>query len=181
MTGLSGVGKSTLLRKLLARVNFQHVQASALIKMGRQLVGDIVSSVDQLRDADLDANQRVLIHAFWRTVDPAFNLIILDGHSVIERDDGLTLISPDVFGAIGIKSMIFLADDPVAIEYRRASDAKRSRLVKSVENLQSTQNAALSHAGEICHTLGVPLHVFSPAQYDAIGGLLLSYRFEGSH
>ena len=57
MIGLSGVGKSTLLRKLMGRVDFQHVQASALIKEGRQLAGDNVLSVDRLRDADLDANQ----------------------------------------------------------------------------------------------------------------------------
>ena len=39
LLGLSGVGKSTILRKLAAHIAFQHLQASAIIKAAQKRNG----------------------------------------------------------------------------------------------------------------------------------------------
>lgn len=174
VTGVSGVGKSTLLRKLAAMVSFQHLQASALIREARQLDQQSLT-LDQLRSVDLDENQKLLIQGFARVANQGPGLIVLDAHTVIEQGDNLILIEPDVFGAIGINSMIFLSEDITEIVRRRLDDKVRQRPIKGVEQLQSTQSQALQHARKICRILGIPIAVFSSNDHCAVAELLQSY------
>jgi len=164
LTGLSGVGKSTLTKTLAASVPFECLQASALIKEGRLAVGDAGITQDELRLVDIDENQNLLIRGFRLKARASKGLIVLDGHTVIERDDGLTRIDARVFGAIGIDSMIFLADDPGDIVERRRNDTVRKRRLLSIDTMRLIQENAQDHAAAICRTLGKPLHVFRPNQ-----------------
>jgi adenylate kinase len=172
LTGVSGVGKSTFLRKLAAQLTFQHLQASALIKEGRQAAEGGSISLDQLRGANLDQNQRLLIEGFRIKADPRASVIVLDGHSLIERDGDLVPIDPYVFGAVRIARMIFLADDPAAIAARRLADTNRERLIKDAQALQAVQEAAREHAEKICLHLNVAFDVLYPSQLDDAERLL---------
>ena len=163
-TGLSGAGKSTLIKKLTASIPLEHLQASALIKEGRHSSGDTTIEQDQLRLVDIDENQKFLIRGFRIKASTNTGLVILDGHTVIERDDGLTRIDARVFGAIGIECMIFLVEDPQVIAERRRNDTARKRPVPSIDDLRTIQETARHHALAICQTLGVQLHVFRPDQ-----------------
>jgi adenylate kinase len=167
LTGLSGVGKSTLLRTLAASVPFEHFQASALIREGRAAESAALSS-DQLRLADIDENQQLLIRGFKVKASTNAGLIVLDGHTLIERDDELTRIDARVFREIGINKMIFLSDDPKCIVERRRNDATRDRPVPDIDRLRQIQNEALNHAAVICRMLGVPLKTFRPNQPELI-------------
>ena len=175
LTGLSGVGKSTLLHKLASNLDFQHLQASALIKEGRRLAKRDHLSLDQLRDLNLDENQRILIQSFRLNANQTSTVIVLDGHTIIEQGDDVTPIAPSVFGAIAITSMILLTDDPTAIAQRRASDLNRQRPEKAIDHLRAVQHAAQAQAETICRVLDVPLHVFAQSQHDDIANLLRSY------
>jgi len=163
-TGVSGVGKSTLIRTVAASVPLEHLQASALIKEGRRVSGDAVLTQDQLRLVDIDENQQFLVRGFRLKAGTTTKLVILDSHTVIETGAGLTRIDPRVFGAIGIDSMIFISDDPEAIAKRRREDTARKRPVTSVDGLRSIQEEAQNHAAAICRALGVPVHTFRPDQ-----------------
>jgi adenylate kinase len=174
ITGLSGVGKSTLLRKLASTVSFQHLQASALIREARRSDQQSLT-LDQLRSVDIDENQELLANGFTRAVNRGAGLIVLDAHTAIELDDKLVLIGTNVFGAIGISSMIFLVDDCAEIIKRRLNDKERQRPIKSLEKLRSTQNQSLQHTEEICRVLGIPISVFSSNDHSAVAKLLLSY------
>jgi adenylate kinase len=174
ITGLSGVGKSTLVRALASMIPFQHLQASALIRNARQSERD-QPTLDQLRSADLDENQELLIRGFARAASQRPRLIVLDGHTVIERADSLFLIEPAVFGAIGINSMIFLAEDCSELAKRRCQDKSRQRSLRSVEQLRSMQDQALLHAREICQVLGIQIDVFGSNDVGAAATLLGSY------
>jgi adenylate kinase len=174
VTGLSGVGKSTLLRKLASTVPFQHLQAGALIRNARQSERHPLT-LDQLRSVDLDENQQLLIRGFAWGANQGAGLIVLDGHTVIEQDDSLVPIEPAVFRAMGINSMIFLAEDSAEIAKRRLDDKARQRPVKNVEQLRSTQDQALLHARKICRVLGIPISVFGPNEVGAVAALLGSY------
>src|SRR5271155_3811835 len=164
LTGISGVGKSTLIKTLAASVPLKHLQASALIKEGRRASGDAVLTPDQLRLVDIDENQQFLVRGFRLSIGTSKRLVILDGHTVIERNGDLIRIDARVFGAIGIDSMIFLADDPDAIAKRRHNDTTRNRPVTSVDDLRLIQEEAQNHAVAICQALGIPLHTFRPDQ-----------------
>jgi adenylate kinase len=172
LTGISGVGKSTLIKTLAASIPLLHLQASELIKERRCASGDVEVTHDQLRLVDIDKNQQFLIRGFRLNADASTSMVILDGHTVIERDTGLARIDSRVFGAIGIDSMIFLADDPEAIGQRRCNDASRKRPVLSVGGLRLIQKEAEDHAAEICRALGIPLHKFRLDQSPLIAQML---------
>lgn len=164
LTGVSGVGKSTLIKTLVASNPHKHLQASALIKEGRHASGDVTVTLDQLRLVDIDENQQFLIRGFQLQAGASTGLVILDGHTVIEQDHELTRIDARVFGAIGIDSMIFLADDPESIAKRRRNDTARKRPVPSVDGIRLIQEEARAQAITICRELDIPLHIFHPDQ-----------------
>jgi adenylate kinase len=64
--GISGVGKSTLLREISDLVAFQHLEASALIRKGREAAGARDISTDTLRQLNIGENQQLLISEFRR-------------------------------------------------------------------------------------------------------------------
>ena len=76
LTGISGVGKTTFLRKLSAMREFQHLTGGTLIAAARNKGSD---ARDSLRHADLEENQRLLIQGFALEKDPKANLIVMDG------------------------------------------------------------------------------------------------------
>ncbi|HEX4407547.1 MAG TPA: AAA family ATPase [Xanthobacteraceae bacterium] len=172
LTGLSGVGKSTLIKTLSASISLEHLQASALIKDVRHAEGDASITQDELRLVDIDENQKLLIRGFRLKTGASKGLILLDGHTIIEQDDGLSRIDPRVFGAIGIDSMIFLVDDPEAIGERRRNDPVRKRPVPSADNLRLIQVEAQDHATSICRALSIPLYTFRPDQAGLISQAL---------
>jgi adenylate kinase len=182
VSGLSGVGKSTLIAKLGATIPLHHLQAGALIKQARQAMGEVAVTHDQLRSLNLEQNQELLIRGFKLKQQSCPGLIVLDCHTVIEHDAQLTRIEPLVFGAIGIDKMIFLIDDPQSIAVRRQKDLTRSRPVLTVERLRLIQEEGADHAAKICSTLGVPLHKFRPDEAELISEVLsnLDDRFRES-
>jgi adenylate kinase len=168
VTGLSGVGKSTVIKALAVSNLFEHLQASTLIKEGRHASGGNAPTQDQLRFVDIDENQQFLIRGFEIKTSVSTGLVILDGHTVIEQNDALIRIDARVFGAVGIDSMIFLNDDPETIAKRRHNDKTRSRPVASIDKLRLIQEIAQHHANEICRDLDVPLHILRPYQQELI-------------
>lgn len=171
-TGLSGVGKSTLITTLAASIPLEHLQASALIKEGRHAAGDTTLTHDQLRLGDIDENQQFLIRGFRLKADRYTGLVILDGHTIIEGNNELTRIDARVFGAMGTGSMVFLADDAEAIAHRRRNDVARKRPVPSIDCLRLIQEEAVGHAATICRLLSIPLYKFHTDQLALIAQTL---------
>jgi len=166
--GVSGVGKSTLLKKLSECCAFQHLQASALIAEMRSAEGVAKSSSDHLRLANIDENQELLTRAFHVKRNPEISLIIIDGHTLIDTPSGLIDIGAPVFAELGVTQFVFLADDPQSIFERRLRDQTRNRPKRSVEELDHQQTQALLSAFRASVQLNVPLQVFTPSQFDAI-------------
>lgn len=167
LTGLSGVGKSTLLQKLATHWRFQHLQASVLIRAARQ-----VPTVDHLRLANLDENQQLLVRGFADAADANAPLIVLDAHNLIELPNESVLIEPDVFRAIGIDSMLFLTATAANIASRRAGDQARQRQSKSVEELEDVLRLARQHAQHICRMLQIQLSITESSDYEAAANVI---------
>jgi adenylate kinase len=170
--GLSGVGKTTLLHKLADRLPFQHLHASALIQEGRRAHGAQDASIDMLRMANIDENQKLLIAGFEKVVDRQVKLVVVDGHSVIDTPEGLVRIQSAIFAAIEICQVVCLVAEPFEIEARRLSDAKRKRPARSAKELEEQQNTSIVHALRISLDLSVPMHVFTSTQIDEMQGIL---------
>lgn len=162
IVGLSGVGKSTLLKGIVEQVPFQHLQASALIKQAREELSKASISTDQLRQANIDDNQALLIQGFAHAIDQTARVVVLDGHTIIDTPTGLVRIEPDVFRQIDVQQFVFLAAPPATIHSRRSSDASRKRPVRTEEELREHQHQALLSAFESAQALDVPLTVVTP-------------------
>jgi adenylate kinase len=178
LTGVSGVGKTTLVRSLATAMPLEHLQASALIQEGRNATGDVVTQ-DQLRLIDLDENQRFLVAGFGLATASKSGLIIFDAHTIVEKGEELFPIDAAVFGAIGIAAMIFLEEDPKVIAERRCRDASRIRPLPNVDRLGHIQDVAREQAVSICRTLGIALHVYRPNQFAFIAAALTSQSVDG--
>jgi len=174
LTGISGVGKSTLVEKLSSIVPLTHLQASALIKAGRSTISATEFDHDQLRHLDIDENQQLLTRGFLMATSAATGLIVLDSHTVIEGAEGLTAVAANVFGAISTESMIFVVDEPSVIDQRRRSDLARRRPTPSTADLQFIQKQAQDQAESICRRLEIPLFVFSSNEHSKIAQVLRS-------
>mgnify|MGYP005989101789 CR=1 FL=1 len=155
-TGISGVGKTTFLKKLTKQMVFQHVTGGSLIAAARNAATD---SRDELRYADLGENQRLLIEGFALESDANVEVIIVDGHAVI--DDGVRLmkISSDVFKAIGVMAMVHLEADPTRIAKNRSKDKGRSRPSYDADMLGTHQDMSRKSARSIAEKLRVGFHI----------------------
>ena len=176
LVGLSGVGKSTVLRAVSEHIQFQHLQASTLIKASREALAAAPIATDDLRRANINDNQALLIEGFRIARSPDASSVILDGHTVVDTPSGLVKIAPEVFGALGISGFVFVAEDAEVIFQRRRADQTRNRPDRSPEELDEQQTQALLAAFQAARALRVPLHVLSTSHIaqirHVIAGLL---------
>ena len=159
VTGISGVGKTSLLRELSSRVNFQHMQASALIKAARSTVAPVLQT-DELRQLGIGDNQQLLVGQFRREINSSVPLVVVDAHTLIELPGRTELIQPCVFKDLGVSAMLFLIDEAEAIAQRRRSDNTRKRPLKEAKEISLLQLEAEAQAARICRALGIPIKIF---------------------
>ncbi len=98
--------------------------------------------------------------------------MVLDSHTVIERENDRFLVDPGVFAVVGIAAMIFLRDEPQEIAKRRANDQSRVRPRKDAADLAKVQAEAVTQAELICRKVGKPLYVKTPSNVDGVVELL---------
>ena len=172
VVGLSGVGKSTLIRRVAADLAVQHFEASELIKAEQARRAEQVESSEALRLGPVLDNQALLIASFRRSVQPRPDLVLLDGHVLVDGSAGPVPIPADVFAALGCGAMIFVRDAPRGIVERRKADSDRIRPLRSVLELAEQQQMAWATADAICRNLGIPLHAIAQADSQTFGEVL---------
>lgn len=170
-TGISGVGKTTFLRKLAELIDFQHVTGGSLIATARDAAP---AARDAIRYANLDENQRLLIKGFVLTCDPSSNLVIMDGHVVIDDGEGPSKISSEVFRALGVSVMVHLETEPERIAANRGGDTSRIRPTYPSDILEQHQVLSRAHAQAVADTLGVPFYIVTHNDTDQLAGLLVA-------
>jgi adenylate kinase len=161
--GISGVGKSTFLSKMIDLTQFHHLQASQLIKEEKARIDGQIESSENLRKGQVLDNQRLLINAFIRKRSALDGVTILDGHTLIDTPSGLIEIPAYVFEEIGINHFIFLRDHPDKICKKRISDISRQRPSQSALSLAEHQSRALELAIEAATQINCPLSIFTPS------------------
>jgi hypothetical protein len=84
------------------------------------ITGHAVSSELLRTDTVLD-NQSLLIQAFARVLALATELVVFDGHCVVDGGAGLVEIRTEVIKALSITGIVYIQNTPAAIVARRAS------------------------------------------------------------
>ena len=147
--GVSGAGKSYLLKNLPSRHSFHVVTASELIKRQIKSRESLSVSSEQMRLSATNDMQALLIEAVIIERQTAKFPIILDCHAVIDKGDYLDLVPTDVFEKIGVLRVIHLVVSPGEIWSRRRGDISRTRPEINVEQLADHQNRSVAHARAI--------------------------------
>lgn len=153
VVGISGVGKTTFLKRLGELIDFQHLSAGSLIAEARKKSD---GERDGLRSVNIAENQRLLVSGFMLKVDPSAESIILDGHMIIHAQGGVEVIDPSVFSGMAIEGIIHLSALPEQIEKNRLNDAMRQRPGLSVKELSDHQGLSLSATKNTCEYLQIP-------------------------
>ncbi len=166
VAGVSGVGKTTFLKKIAENAEFQRLTASLIIKEQRKYIGVQKMTSEELRLANLADNQKVLVDGFHRLKIPQMDLIIIDGHTVIDTPNGLIKIESSVFKGLGVEHFIFLKEQPAEILKRRRADSSRNRHSISAELIEQQQAKSLVVTAKIAEVLGVPMSILNTCQSD---------------
>lgn len=166
IVGVSGVGKSTFITSLQNSQNFQYLSASDLIKDEKKIQSQQNISNDELRHVDIDDNQQLLISGFLRARDSAAEIIVLDGHTIVDTPNGLVEIPAEVFRSVEVSKFIFLIEAAEIIAERRASDGSRKRPNLPIKEIQRHQNHALAITAKIALKLRIPLILITSDQIE---------------
>ncbi|MCA3337930.1 MAG: AAA family ATPase [Roseomonas sp.] len=170
-TGISSVGKTSFLRQLAKKIDFQHITGGTLIATARGAASD---ARDSIRHADLDENQRLLIKGFALTRDSNANLIVMDGHVIIDNGEELTTISSEVFKALGVSVMVHLEAEPERIAANREGDKLRRRPAYPFHILERHQALSRTHAQAIAALLCARFYIVTHNDTDRLAQLLIS-------
>lgn len=149
--GLSGVGKTTLTNRL-ARMDkrFVVISASSLIKDRGGMI-----QYDELDRDRVFSNQNVLVDAY-REFKVIHKNTMIELHSVIESEEGVIEIEPQVLRGLELDMAFFLKLEPGLLSERRRLDLKKKRRVADVLELECLQEQAI----KICRVaLGEKLRI----------------------
>ena len=174
LVGLSGVGKSTLLKKVGKRVSFLHLQASHLIQNELVFQTSVTQTSEQLRNGPIINNQAHLISAFQRETATCDGLIVLNGHVLIDAPDGLIEIPAAVFDELGVAHFIVLQERPCRIFKQRLRDTTRTRPERTEIELADHQRLSILATTNIALELGCPVSFLTSQHEDELSRILIS-------
>lgn len=111
ITGVHGVGKSTLCHAIAEEFMIVHIEASSL------LAG--MDSPGKLKNKDLLARESMFIAGAVRKLLNKEKRLILDGHSVLlDNEQNIVPVDIDIFEGLGIVGVIVIIDDVTRIASR---------------------------------------------------------------
>lgn len=156
--GLSGVGKTSLATRVVARVpSVSHVTASILLRSALDL------PAEQLRTGSAEhirSNQDVLVQAFW-SVCGNLPAVLFDGHSLIDGDAGIVDVPSETITALKPAHVVFVHAPVEEIVRRRAADVARSRPMRTPLELSKQQARAEKNARSYALAASVPFNSVS--------------------
>lgn len=174
LVGLSGVGKSTLLKKVRKRILFMHLQASQLIKDELERKSSVTRTSEDLRTDVIIKNQKLLITAFRREATMYDGLIVLDGHVLVDTPDDLVEIPAAVFNELGVERFIVLQEHPSHIHNQRLRDGTRTRPQRTEVELADHQRLSITATANIALELGCPVSLLTSQHEDELLRILTS-------
>lgn len=162
--GVSGVGKTTLISEVVRREPGWHrTSAGSLIQL---------SHPDVERDSfrrharnQILVNQEAIVRGLsdLRSLGDA-EVVLLDGHLLIDSDQGPVEIPLDVVRRFRLDAMTFICDKPDQISLRRKHDPNRKRAVRSTEYIAQEQLNACEIVERHARELGIPFATVTPSQ-----------------
>ena len=168
--GLSGVGKSTILQRVMAESGGLAAVVNAGDLIGRRTLNNKSGETLRLLPAeDIQHNQEILVDELARErTTIGTQVLLLDGHCVIYNGDQLVPIPIEIIERLELAVLVFLQEEAEKIRARRLSDEKRTRPDLSSTELDKQQRHALDVCRSYESQLGLPLVIVTSGQWQSI-------------
>ena len=172
--GLSGVGKSTTLERVVAESEGLATVVNAGVLIRRQMLNDESGETLRLLPAeDIQHNQEILVEELARersTINA--QVLLLDGHCVIDNGDRLVPIPVEIIERLNLAALVFVQDEAGKIRARRLTDEKRTRPDLSPTELAKQQEQALEICASYASELGLPLTIVTTKQWRSVARVI---------
>lgn len=151
VSGISGVGKTTLVERARVELAFHHARASELIQNG---LSKLSLNVETL--GDLERNQAALVSGLRDLQGQTTLPIVLDGHTIIFSESGAFKVGIATFASLRPTAMLTLIAQPDEVSVRRQNDRSRVRPSFRVDELSRQQDLVCEEAANIAGQLKIP-------------------------
>lgn len=149
VSGIHGVGKTTLCKKISKNLSLKHYSASQLIS-NLKYIDKKVSNVSE--------NQNDLLESINRNFNNE-EYYILDGHFCLLDSCGIIVRVPfETFKSLGLKAIIVLVDEEQEILNRLSHRDGKSYNIAFIKKFQENE---IYYAKEIAYNIGVPLKIIN--------------------
>jgi adenylate kinase/deoxycytidine triphosphate deaminase len=175
--GVSGVGKSHLVRSLVAEMRgWVQVTAGELLQQATKVEGNSLRTADRSK---ILRNQQLFAGAFAsaKRQYSGTNLLV-DAHSVINNDQEIVRVPVETVDSIGPELLVFVCDEPENIARRRLQDTDRDRPARSAQQIAEEQRIALENCEHFAAVLNVPLLSLKPGEIGKLRNTLEGLQTE---
>lgn len=154
--GVSGVGKSTLIRRFISdHQDWTHVSAGSLLK--NALKAQDRDALALSGKSIIETNQGILVNEFWSEINSTkSNQILFDGHSVVNNGKEIVLVPLQNLREFRFCKIIYVYADAPTILKHRETDSARKRLMLGLREIETEQRLAMSHSQECALQLSIP-------------------------
>jgi adenylate kinase len=162
--GLSGSGKTTLIAQATraSDLALNSIRASDILRHeGRPIVG--------LKASDVISNQEVIVDWLLRFQGANDGPILLDGHLLIETDDGPQLVPDRILAPLPLVGVIVVRNEPKVVAKRRED----SFLTRSSLEIRDLMFIEMVHARQLARARAVP---FSAIRGNDLAGFIAAVK-----
>lgn len=155
--GVAGVGKTYMINRVIRSFPAAVTcRASSIIQEARKIADP--DTLRRLSMNDIALSQELLIAGLNRVrTECAAALVVLDGHSVIDTENGYFDITVETVKRLHVHSVVHLEEAVERVQKRRALDSTRGRLSRSIDELAEYQSRSLAMCQSYERELSIPL------------------------
>lgn len=156
VSGIHGVGKTTLCKAVAEKTGVKHVSAGDLIEQNRLRYEQFPKTVK--------GGESEFICRCIEEILPSSGFLLVDGHfALFDRSSNVVRVDYDIYRRIKVHGIFVLVDNVCSIQQRIE---KRDGQLIGVDLLNVLQDAEVDHAGAVARRLGVQVRFVDVSQVD---------------
>ncbi len=166
VTGIPGVGKTTVINSAMELVKEKHSEDVLLLNFGTEMfevasAQGTVKTRDELRKLPTATQREIQRKAGESIAQKAKSVrVIVDTHTLIQTNNGYLIGLPEwVVRAIQPKTVVLVEADPENIASRRSSDETRTRDVQIVDAVKTHQEMCRAAAVTVGTITGATVRI----------------------
>lgn len=166
ITGISRAGKTSTAQLAVARFSdLKYISASALLKESGAKTYDL--SPENVKNNQSKIVEALKQHEYWDQKN-----IVLDGHAIIETENGVVELPNSLFDRLQLETIICIKSSPEEIFGRRKGVSQ----VVSISEISDRQNRECAYSKYQATRLSIPYFELLSGEFEALIGIVKGLR-----